>query len=92
MTDTCLQFLLPAQSRVAWVGHDVDNCNSVQPNHLLKVDVSSIISVDVVHGQTEVGSVGIRFEDVPPVGIGGFGEGDVQEDRAGARFQDRVSL
>ena len=90
MTDTCLQFLLPAQ--VAWIGHDVDNRNSVQPNHLLKIDVPTIISVDIVHGQTEVGSIGIRFEDIPPVGIGGFGKGDVQEDGAGARVQDCVSL
>ena len=92
VTDTCLQLLLLAQSRVAWVRHNVDDHNSVQPNHLLKVDVSTVIPVDVVHRQTEVGSVGIRFEDIPPVGIGGLGKRDVQEDRVGARFQDRVSL
>jgi hypothetical protein len=65
------------------VGYDIDNRNFVQSNHL---------RVDVVHGQAEVGFIGIRFEDVPLVGIGGFGEGDVQEDRAGARFQDGLSL
>ena len=92
VTDTRLQFLLLAQSGVAWVGHDVNDHNSVKPNHLLKVDVSTIISVDVVHRQTEVGSVGIGFEDVPPVGIGGLRKGDVQEDGVGARFQDRISL
>ena len=90
VTDTCLQFLLPAQ--VARVGHDVNDHNPVQPNHLLKVDVSTIISVDVVHGQTEVGPIGVRFEDVPPVWIWGLGKGDVQEDGTGARFQDCVSL
>lgn len=84
VTDACLQFLLSVQSGVAWVGHDVNDHNSVQSNHLLKVDVSAIISVDVVHGQTEVSSIGIRFEDVPPVGIGGLGKGDVQENGTGA--------
>ena len=82
MTDTRLQFLLPAQ--VAWIGHDINNRNSVQPNHLLKVDVSTIISVDIVHGQAKVGSIGVGFEDIPPVGIGGLKKGDVQEDEAGA--------
>ena len=52
MNYTCLQFPLPAQ--VAWVGHDVNNHNSVQLNHLLKADVSTTISVDIVYGQTEV--------------------------------------
>lgn len=92
VTDARLQLLLLAQSGVAWVRHNVDNHDSVQPNHLLKVNVSTVIPVDVVHGQTEVGSVGIGFEYIPPVGIGGLGKGDVQEDRVGARFQDRVSL
>ena len=59
VTDACLQLLLVIKSGVARVGHHVDDRNSVQTNHLLKVDVSTIISVDVVHGQTEVGSIGI---------------------------------
>ena len=92
VTDACLQFLLFTESGVAWVGHHVNDHNSVQPDHLLEIDVSTVISVDIVHGQAEVGSIGIGFEDVPPVGIWRFGNGDVQEDGAGARFQDCVSL
>jgi len=49
VTDPCLQFLLFTKSGVAWVGHHVNDHNSVQPDHLLKVDVSTIIAVDVVH-------------------------------------------
>ena len=92
VTDTRLQLLLLAQSGVAWVRHNVDDHNSVQPNHLLKINVSAVIPINVVHRQTEVGSVGIGFEYIPPVGIRGLGKRDVQEDRVSTRFQDRVSL
>ena len=84
VTDTRLQFLLPGQRGIARVRHNIDDRNSIQPNHLLKVDVPTIISVDIVHRQAEIGSVRVGFEDISPVGIWRFGEGDVQEDGAGA--------
>lgn len=83
VADKCPQFLPPCQSSVSRVGHDIDNHDSIQPNHLLKVDVSSFITVNVVHGKTEIGSVRVGFEDISPVGIGSLGNCDVQEDRAG---------
>jgi len=81
VTDTRLQFLLTTQRGIAWVGHNIDDHNSVQSNHLLEVDVSAIITIDIVHGQTEIGSVGVGFENVPPVRIWRLREGDVQENR-----------
>jgi len=79
VTNTRLQFLLPGQRGIARVGHNIDDRNSIQPDHLLKVDVPAIISVDVVHRQTEIGSIRVGFEDISPVGIWRFGESDVQE-------------
>jgi len=79
VTDTRLQFLLTAQGGIARVGHNVNDHNSVQSNHLLKVDVSAIITIDIVHGQTEIGSVGVGLENVSPVRIWRLGEGDVKE-------------
>jgi hypothetical protein len=92
VADECLQLFLPCQTGVARVGHNVDDRDSIQSNHLFKVDVSTFISVDVVHGKSEVGPVRIGFEDVSPVRIRSLGNGDVQEDSVGARLQDRVSL
>jgi len=84
VTDACLQFLTPTQRGVARVGHDVNDRNSIQPNHLLEVHVSAVIPVDVVHGQTEIGSIGVGLEDVSPVGIWGLGKSNMQENGAGS--------
>ena len=72
VTDTRLQLLLPDQRGIARVGHNIDNRNSIQSDHLLKVDVPAIISVDIVHRQAEIGSIRVGFEDISPVGIWRF--------------------
>ena len=92
VTNERSQFFLPTQCSVARIGHDVNDGDSIQSDHLFKVHVSTVISVHVVHRKPEVGSIRIGFEDVPPVGIRSLGNGHVQEDSVGTRFQDRVSL
>jgi hypothetical protein len=84
MTDKCPQFLPPCQSSVPRVGHDIDDHNPIQANHLLKVDVPSFVAVNVVHRKTKVGSVRVGFQDVSPVRVRSLGNGDMQKDRVGS--------
>ena len=84
MTDAGLQFLATTQRSVARIGDDVNDRNSIQSNHLLEVHISAIIPVDVVHRQTEIGSIGVGLEDISPVGIRGLGKSNVQENGAGS--------
>ena len=72
MADKRSQILAPGQRSVARVGHDVDDRNSVQPDHLLKVNVSSFISVDIIHGKTKIGPIRVGLENISPVGVGGL--------------------
>ena len=92
VADKGSQLFLPTQRGVTRIRYNINDRNSVQPNHLLKIDESPFIPINIIHGKTEVRSVRVGFEDISPVGIGRLGDGDMQEDRVGARLQDRVSL
>ena len=90
--DPGLQKLAFCQWSLRWVRHNVDECNAVEADHLLEIDISRVITVYVVNRKAVICSVRVRFEDIAPVRRRRLGGRDVQEDRLGARFEDRVRL
>ena len=72
MGDATLQGLASSQCRFVRVCNNVDESNAIQPDHLLKVDEASVISVDVLKRFAEISTIPIRFQDAPPEGIREF--------------------
>jgi hypothetical protein len=92
MRDTSLQSLAASNGRILSVRHDVDDRDPVKSNHLLKIDVSPVVTVDIVNRQTKVRPVRIRLEDVAPEWTWTFRHRHVEKYRLSARFQDGVCL
>lgn len=59
------------------VGNDVDDRDTVQSLHLLEVDVSRGVAIDVFHRETIVRSIGVRLEDASPLLVQGRVHRDV---------------
>ena len=62
------------------VRDDIDKCDAVKPDHLLEVNKSGVVAVDVIDRKTEVCAIRVRFQDVAPEGRRGLGSRDMQED------------
>lgn len=92
MGDPRLQPLSARNRRISRISHDINQRNPIQPNHLLKIDITSFVAIDVLDGETEVRSVRVGLEDVAPVGAWWFRGRHVEEDRVGPRFEDGVCL
>lgn len=71
---------------------DVNECDTIQPYHLLKVDITIVVSVDKVARDAEVCSVRIGFQDIAPGWVRRFRNGDMEEDGFGAGFEDGVGM
>ncbi len=80
MCDPGLQQLTTSQGSLVRVRHDVNERDTVKPDHLLKVDESRFIAVDVIDRKTEVGAIRVRLEDVAPEWRGRLGSRDMQKD------------
>ena len=61
MRDPRLDELAAGQRRLVRVSDDIDECNPVKSDHLLKVNVARVIPVDIVHRETKVRPVGVRL-------------------------------
>lgn len=65
--DPSLDLLFARDLRLCGIGNDVDDRDTVQSLHLLEVDVSRGIAIDVFHRETIVRSIGVRLEDASPL-------------------------
>ena len=85
--------LLPARhsSRLRVRNH-IHQRNTIQPNHLLKVDKPALVPVHVVERYAKVGAVAVGFHDHAPERLWELGGGEVHEDGVCARFEDGVGL
>lgn len=54
MSNPCLEFLTTSERGFMWVGHHIYESNSIQANHLLKVNEPVLIAIDVVTGNAEI--------------------------------------
>jgi hypothetical protein len=54
-----LEYLTASHLRLAWICNDIDKGDTIKPNHLLKIDVTSLIAVGVLQRQAEIGAIGI---------------------------------
>lgn len=66
MRNPGLKLLMTRKRSLVRVRDDVDECDTIQPDHLLKVDVTIIVSVDKVARDAEVRSIRIGFQDIAP--------------------------
>ena len=83
MRDPRLNLLFPRDLRFARVRNDVDQSDTVQPNHFFKIDVSRRVSVDVLDREAVVCAVRVGLEDAAPFLVRLGVHRDVQEDRIG---------
>lgn len=79
-------------SCVIRVRDDIDERNTIQTYHLLKVNKAPVVAIDVVLGYREVRPVRVGLQDTAPCRRGRLRRGDVEEERLGAGFEDRVCL
>ena len=92
VSNASLQLLPPRDRRFVRVADDIDKRNPVKSDHLLEINVTRIVSVDIVYREAKVRAIGVRLEDVAPERCGRLRRRDMKEDRHRARLQDGIRL
>jgi hypothetical protein len=87
-----LKFLGACDGRHLGIEYHIDDRDTIESNHLLKIDVSALIAIHVLDRQAKVCPVPVRLEDVAPEWSWRFGRRQVQENGISARFEDGVCL
>jgi hypothetical protein len=90
--DARLEFLSACYGCRLGVGHDIDDRNTIESDHLLEIDIPAMIAVHVRYRRPKVRPVPVRLEEVAPVRSRWLGRRHMQEDRIGARLEDGVRL
>jgi hypothetical protein len=90
--DARLEFLGTCYGCRLGIGHDIDDRNTIESDHLLEIDIPAGIAVHVRYRRTKVRPVPVRLEEITPVRSRRLGRRHMQEDRIGARLEDGVRL
>ena len=90
--DARLKFLGACYGCPLGIGHDIDDRNTIESDHLLKIDIPTVIAVHIRYRRSKVRSVPVRLEEVAPVRSRWLGRRHMQEDRIGARLEDGIRL
>jgi hypothetical protein len=90
--DARLEFLGACNGCHIGIGHDIDDRNTIESDHLLEIDIPAVIAVHVRYRRSKVRPVPVRLEEVAPVRSRRLGRRHMQEDRIGARLEDGVRL
>ena len=92
MGDARLEFLGACYGCRLGIGHNIDDRNTIESNHLLEINIPAVIAVHVRYRRSKVRPIPVRFEKVTPVRSRWLGRCHMQEDRIGARLEDGVRL
>jgi hypothetical protein len=87
-----MQFLGACYGCRLEIGHDIDDWNTTESDHLLEFDVPAVIAVHVRYRRSKVRPVPVQLEEVAPVRSRWLGRHPVREDRIGARLKGGVRL
>ena len=66
VSDARLKLLGACDGRRVGIGYNIDNRDTVKPNHLLKIDKPAVIAVHILDRRAKVRPVPVRLEDVAP--------------------------
>ena len=64
MRDSGLELLSPRQRRLRRISNDVDERDSIEANHLLEIDITGVISTNVLDRDNVVGAVRVGLEKI----------------------------
>ena len=67
MRNSTLQLRRPSNSRHFGISNNIDQSDTIQADHFLKVDKATIVPVDLLHGNTEICAVAVGFHDYTPI-------------------------
>lgn len=90
--DARLEFLVACNGCRVGIGHDIDDRNAIESDHLLEIDIPTVIAVHVRYRRPKVRPIPVRLEEVAPVWSRWLGRCHMQENRVCARLKDGVRL
>ena len=61
MCDASLQLLVARDGRCLGIGHHIDECDTIESDHLLEIDVPAVIAVHVLDRRIEIRPIPVRL-------------------------------